>query len=175
MDWKALLQKEMAETYNATEGLINRLSDDDLDWKPAEGENWMMVSQLLHHIGTGLGGGFKGFVTGDWGFPEDVDPSKIPLKDMLPPAERLPKVASIAEAKTMLEADKALAEDVLEKCSEEDLSNKIIKAPWDPSETVLGHRLLQSIDHLKSHKSQLYYYIKLKGEKVGTAQLWGMG
>ena len=77
MDWKEALQKEMAGAYRATEKLMELVSEEMLTWKPSEGENWMTMGQLLHHIGTGCGGGFKGFVTGDWGFPEGMDTSKM--------------------------------------------------------------------------------------------------
>ncbi len=174
MDWKEMLQKEMAGVYRATEKLMDLVSEEILTWKPAEGENWMSMGQLLNHIGTGCGGGFRGFVTGDWGFPEGMDTAKMKPEDIIPPADRLPTVSSMEEAKIMLQEDKKLAEEMLAKCTEEDLSNKIVPAPWDPSPSVLGQRLLQSIDHLKSHKSQLYYYIKLCGARVGTPQLWGM-
>jgi hypothetical protein len=39
---------------------------------------------------------------------------------------------------------------------------------------ILGHRLLQMVDHLKSHKAQLFYYFKLQGKPVHTGHLWGM-
>ena len=175
MDWKKLLQSELAYAFYAAEKLFDRLSDEDLDWKPSEGENWMTVGQLLHHLATGCGEGFKGFITGDWGFPEGVDPSQMSPEDLIPPADHLPAVESMAQAKTMLEKVKALAKQMLEQCSEDELANKIAPAPWDPTETVLGHRLLQSIEHQKQHKGQLFYYIKLQGQKVGTAHLWGMG
>jgi len=37
---------------------------------------------------------------------------------------------------------------------------------------VLGLRLLQMIEHLKMHKSQLFYYLKLQGLPVNTMDLW---
>ena len=39
---------------------------------------------------------------------------------------------------------------------------------------LLGHRLLQMVDHLKQHKGQLFYYLKLQGKPVSTTDLWGM-
>jgi hypothetical protein len=30
------------------------------------------------------------------------------------------------------------------------------------------------IDHLKAHKSQLFYDLKLQGKPVNTGHLWGM-
>ena len=66
------------------------------------------------------------------------------------------------------------AGDKLEKVSEADLSGKITVAPWSPVEMILGQHLLHMVDHLKSHKSQLYYYLKLQGKPVNTGNLWGM-
>jgi len=40
---------------------------------------------------------------------------------------------------------------------------------------VLGHHLLQMVEHLNSHKSQLFYYLKMQGKPVNTGDLWGMG
>jgi hypothetical protein len=63
---------------------------------------------------------------------------------------------------------------MLASCSEEQLAGKPAPAPWDPTEIVLGHRLLQMIDHLKQHKGQLFYYLKLQGKPVNTGNLWGV-
>jgi len=93
---------------------------------------------------------------------------------MLPPAEKLPTIASVKEAKQLLAEDKELAIKMLEQCDEERLANAVAPAPWDPTEIILGHRLLQMIEHLKQHKSQLYYYLKLQGKPVNTSHLWGM-
>ena len=30
------------------------------------------------------------------------------------------------------------------------------------------------VDHLKEHKAQLFYYLKLQGKPVHTGNLWGM-
>jgi uncharacterized damage-inducible protein DinB len=80
----------------------------------------------------------------------------------------------VAEAKRLLQRDRQLALDMLAACSEEDLAHKPAPAPWDPTEMVLGRRLLQMVDHLKQHKGQLFYYLKLQGKPVGTGDLWGM-
>ena len=47
-------------------------------------------------------------------------------------------------------------------------------APWAPGVSyALGRHLLQMVQHLETHKSQLFYYLKLQGVPVGTADLWG--
>ena len=43
---------------------------------------------------------------------------------------------------------------------------------------VHGHeperRVHSAVDHLKIHKAQLFYYLKLMGRKVDTMSLWGV-
>ncbi len=172
MSWKGLLKREIEDTYKTTNGLLDLTDDEQLDWKPATGSNWMTTGQLLMHITNACGACFKGFVSGDWGMPEGVDISELSPEEMLPQAEKLPTVGSLAEAKKLFAEDKQIALDMLEKCSEESLANDIVTAPWDPNEMILGHRLLQMIGHLNQHKGQLFYYLKLQGKPVNTTNLW---
>jgi hypothetical protein len=175
MEWKSLLTAELEYLYRVTAGLFDQVADSDLGWKPASGENWMTTGQLLQHIATGNGPGFKGFVTGDWGLPEGLDLSDMAPEEMLPPAEKMPSVESVAQAKAMLAEDQALAAEVLVGVSEEELAHKELAAPWNPGESfALGRHLLHSIRHSLQHKGQLFYYLKLQGKPVSTQHLWGM-
>jgi hypothetical protein len=174
MSWTELIKRELAKAYGSTEGLVDMVRDSELNWKPATGHNWMTVGQLLKHITEACGAGFRGFVTGDWGLPADFDPSKMTPEQMLPPAEKLPALTSVAEAKKLLAKDKKLAFDMLAKCNEKKLDTQDAPAPWDKSKMILGHRLLQMVYHLDSHKHQLFYYLKLQGKPVNTGHLWGM-
>jgi hypothetical protein len=133
----------------------------------------MTMGQLLKHLADGCGAPFRGFVTGDWGMPEGMDVKDLAPEDMLPPAEKMPTIDSVAEAKELLAADKQLALDMLAKSGEERLAHETATAPWDPTAMILGHRLLQMVGHLNSHKSQLFYYLKLQGKPVNTGHLWG--
>jgi hypothetical protein len=126
-----------------------------LSWKPSTGGNWMTTGQLLRHMTDACGMTFKGFVTGDWGMPEGMDPSSMSPEDMLPPAEKMPTIGSVAEAKKLLEEDRKLALAVLQQSGESNLATKTAPAPWDPSDMKLGHRLLQMVGHLNQHKGQL--------------------
>lgn len=172
MSWKTLLKKEAEYGYMLTESLYELVDESNLDWKPAAENNWMTVGQLLKHLGSGCGAGFKGFVTGDWGMSME-DMKDMKPEDMLPPAGKLPTVASLAEAKEMLAEDKKLAFEILDGVSEEDLDTKPAPAPWDKMDYILGHRLLQMTQHLNSHRHQLFYYLKLQGVNVNTSHLWG--
>lgn len=173
MNWTELLTKEMASAYQITAKLFDLVDEQTLAWKPPLGSNWMTVGQLLFHLTVSCGTAFKGFITDDWGLPEDFDIHSIPPDEMLPPAEKLPALASVAEAKKLLAQDHHLALEMLQKVTEEELAHKIVVAPWDPKKMILGHRLLQMVYHLDSHKSQLFYYLKLLGKPVNTNHLWG--
>ena len=175
MNWKQLLREEVEYLYRVTDGLFELVDDESLDWKPVTGENWMTTGQLLMHIANGNGPGFKGFVTGDWGLPEGVSFEDMDPNEMLPPAEALPAVESVAEARELLAADRALALEVLEGVSDEELASRELAAPWNPGETfALGRHLLHSIRHSLQHKGQLFYYLKLQDKPVDTQHLWGM-
>jgi len=174
MSWNALLRTAIDDAFRAAEGLLEFVEEDKLDWKPTSGQNWMTTGQLLRHLGDACGVPMRGFVTGDWGIPEGVDPSQMSQEDMIPPAERMPAVASVVEARKLLIEDKRLAFEILARCSEEELDTKPATAPWDPRPLPLGTRLLQMVDHLNSHKSQLFYYLKLQDKPVNTMHLWGV-
>lgn len=171
MNWTELIKAEMAQTYNSAEKLIAMVDDSTLGWKPETGSNWMTVGQLLRHIPDSCGMCFKGFITGDWGVP--VDPNASP-GEMLPPAEKLPTVSSVAEAKELLAKDKALAHKLLDETGEEALATRMVTAPWNPTPMLLGHQLLGMVAHLEMHKNQLYYYHKLQGKPVNTMHMFGM-
>lgn len=173
MSWTELLKRETEYTYKVTEKLIDLVDNDKLDWKPSTGENWMTMAQLLMHITNACGAPIKGFVTGDWGIPEEAMQDMKP-EDMLPPAEKMPKVGSVEEAKRFFAEDKKTAFENLAKCTEDELATKPAPAPWDPGDMILGHRLLQMVEHLASHKNQLFFYLKLQDKPVNTSHLWGM-
>ena len=174
MNWTKLLKCEIENTYASTNRLLDKVDPDSLNWKPASGLNWMTTGQLLMHLTNSCGAGCKGFVTGDWGLPEGVNMADIPPEEMLPPAEKLPTIDSVAKTKQLLSEDKALALQMIDQAGEEALTNKEATAPWVPDvKLTLGHYLLQMVQHLDKHKSQLFYYLKLQGKPVGTADLWG--
>lgn len=173
MNWKELLKAEIESKYRITENLFNLVNEKEFSWKPGSGDNWMTAAQLIYHISKeGCGAAIKGFVTGDWGMPNEAQP--LSPDDMLPPAGWYPSVKNMEEAKSMLAEDKKLALEMLDRCSEEELSCKNITAPWDPTIKPLGYWLLGMVEHLNQHKGQLYYYLKLQGKPVNTSHLYGV-
>jgi DinB superfamily len=174
VNWTQLLKSEIESAYSSASGLLDKVDANNLDWKPASGSNWMTVGQLLKHLTDACGTGCKGFVTGDWGLPEGVKMSDLPPEQMLPPAENMPGIASLAEAKKLLADDKALALQMIGQAGEDALNNRIVAAPWAPDvQLPLGRYLLMMVHHLDAHKAQLFYYLKLLGNPVNTGDLWG--
>ena len=174
MNWTDFLKQQIDATYKATQGLIDLVDEDGLDWKPSTGSNWMTTGQLLKHINSACGFCCKGFVTGAWGMPEGGAAEDMSSESMLPPAEAMPTVASIAEARQGLAEDKQLALQMLDQAGEDNLENQKVGAPWNPTPRQLGLQLSDMVAHLAQHKDQLFYYLKLQGKPVNTMNLWGM-
>ncbi|ACF12946.1 conserved hypothetical protein [Chloroherpeton thalassium ATCC 35110] len=172
MNWRELISAEAAPAYKATERLLGHVDENALNWKPNSGENWMTVGQLLFHLSRSCGAGCRGLVTGDWGLPENVDPSKM-KGHAIASAERLASVQNVEEAKKLLAEDKSLMYEMLEKCTDQALDTKLLTAPWHPVPMLLGYRMLQCVEHLVQHKGQLFYYLKLQGKPMHTGMLWG--
>ncbi|MDX9754492.1 MAG: DinB family protein [bacterium] len=175
MLWKEMLAQNLESTYLSTEMLIDWIQEDDLDWKPAQNNNWMTTRQVLHHLVNSSGPSFNAFIHGEWGIPEDFDYSALPQEEKMPPATAMPFVSSVAEAQAMLAQDKQMAFDLLAQTSETDLATKQVAAPWEPDQPkILGHYLLDMINHAQQHKYQLFYYLKLQGKPVNTFTLHGL-
>ena len=173
MNWSELLREEIESGYKVTEQLMNLVGDKELSWKPSTGTNWMTTGQLLMHMTNACGACCRGFVTGDWGMPAGMDAGDMPPEAMLPPADKLPAVKSVAKAKKLLAEDKVVALEMLARSSERDLVQRMVTAPWEKTDRMLGRRLLEMVGHLNSHKAQLFYYLKLQGKPVNTGHLWG--
>ncbi|MFZ1731410.1 MAG: DinB family protein [Bacteroidota bacterium] len=172
--FKQMIHGAIEYNYAVAENLMTKVDPSTLEWKPATGTNWLTTGQLMMHITNACGASIKGFVTGDWGLPEGMDLSEMSAEDMLPTAEKLPTITSVEQARQLLAEDKALALELLDSVSEEALATQIATAPWDTMELPLGQRMLQMVDHLKQHKGQLFYYLKLQGQPVHTGDLWGV-
>ena len=94
---------------------------------------------------------------------------------MLPPADKMPTVESVAQARELLAEDRATAFKMIDEAGEEDLAGKLVAAPWCPEINMpLGQHLLSMVGHLALHKAQLFYYLKLLEKPVNTGNLWGM-
>jgi len=169
-----LLKQEVEGMYHATEGLLKQVDNDKLNWKPATGKNWMTVGQLLHHQTNACGFCVKGFVTGDWGLPPGQKMSDLPPDAMMPPAEKMPSVKSVDEARKLLAEDKNNALKFITEAGEQNLLGKTLSAPWGGPPMTLFQHIDHMINHLGQHKNQLFYYLKLQGKDVNTMHMFGM-
>ncbi len=168
-----ILRQESANTYKVTEGLIRRVEPSALGWKPATGTNWMTAGQLLMHCTNACGMAVKGFLTGDWGLPEGVRFEDLKPEEMLPPASALPAVDSVEQALELLAHDRELTMAQLAAADESKLLTTCLAAPWGGPSITLFQHLYNMIGHLGQHKGQLFYYLKLMGQNVGTGDLYG--
>lgn len=174
MNWTEFLKSEVEVTYRTTIKLIDKVDSENLAWKPSTGNNWMTVGQLLKHLSNGCGAGCRAFITGDWGLPEGKRYEDLAPEEILPPAEMLPPSLNVEESRQRLLEDKALALEMIDRAGEDDLAHRQVEAPWMPGvRLILGQQFFQMIQHLDRHKSQLFYYLKLQGKPVNTADLWG--
>jgi hypothetical protein len=169
-----VLEQEADTTFKVTDALFRRVQPGTLGWKPATGQNWMTVGQLVMHCTNSCGPAIKGFLTGDWGLPEGVRFEDMKPEEMLAPASALPTVESVEQALALLANDRALTFEQLSHVSEADLLTRTLSAPWGGPTITLFQQLYNMIGHMGQHKGQLFYYLKLMGQDVNTMDLYGV-
>ncbi len=166
-----VLLDEAETTYGVLERLFGRVSDDELQWRPAEGRDWMSMGQLLFHCASfGCGKAVRGFVKGEW--PAEAEQADDAAHS--PAVAALPTVASVQEAVALLRGDREMTVSCISAAGESSLLAKRVVAPWGGRELSLFEQLLAMVKHLAQHKGQLFYYLKLMGRDVNTQHLWGM-
>ena len=164
-----VLIDEAEASYAIAERLFRRVADDELSWTPNEGRGWMTMGQLLMHCASfGCGKAIQGFVEGDWG-PAAEGASE---RAHVPPPTALPSVVTVRQALELLAEDRRLAVGGIAAVDDAELFEKRVAAPWGGGELPLFQQLLHMIAHLVQHKGQLFYYLKLMGKDVSTADLW---
>ena len=174
MTLKNILLNESEKLYTITKNLFTLVSNNELQWIPTSGKNWMTVGQVMMHCASfGCGKAVQGFVKGDWGLPEGTKMEDLNAEDHVPLQNALPSVESVEKAMELLEEDRKLTICCISEIDETELLNKLIIAPWGGQELTLFQHLLQMIAHLTQHKGQLFYYLKLMGKDVNTKDLWG--
>ena len=150
--------------YKATRGLIELTPDNKLDFRPKDG--LMTIAQVLKHLESCLGASLSMAVNNSW--PE------IPEEEMLPPAEKLPKSNSPAEALKEIDQDWELLKQEFEKITDGEFNQNKIDVPWMPFPMTLLEFMMQAMEHLSNHRMQLFIWLKLSGENLNTGHLYGM-
>ena len=175
MNWTDMLTSQAKMAYQAARGLVEMVDDDQLDWAPSSGDNWLDAGQLCLHVSNACGNTARGFVTGAWdegdhGISPDWKPGE---GEMMPPASAYLRFDR-EEALAALAADEETFFKTLAEAGEARLDGDRLTAPWGGPELTLGEHLLTCVQHLNTHKAQLFYYLKLMGKPVNTMSLWAM-
>ena len=147
------------ETYKITAKLMALVPDDKLDWRPAETADRWTTGQLMHHLTYSTGLFWQGVLKGQW--PDDGDTEQTN-------AAEHPSVPTVAEALEKLEANRALAAQLLVELPEDDFRNRTYCGPRidEPdSPKPLRHVLHYWVLHQVRHQSILLVYLKLLGVK----------
>jgi hypothetical protein len=175
MTLKDILLNEAEKVYIITKNLFTLISNNEIQWMPTSGKNWMTVGQLMMHCASfGCGKAVQGFIKGDWGLPEGTKMEDLNEEDHVPSQTALPSIENVEEAIKLLDEDKKLTISCISELDETELLNRSLIAPWGGQKLILFQHLLQMISHLNQHKGQLFYYLKLMGKNVNTNDLWGL-
>lgn len=150
--------------YKATRGLIQLSPEDKFNYQPMEAV--FTVDQVIKHCVSSLGSMASMAIHNSW--------PKMSEEDMLPPAEKAPKVNSIKEALAEIDQDWQQMKDELEKITDEEFNTKMTHAPWMPNPVTIAEIMMLALEHLSNHRYQLFIWLKLSGEKLNTMHLYGM-
>ncbi|MEJ2614944.1 MAG: hypothetical protein P8Z35_08300 [Ignavibacteriaceae bacterium] len=92
MTLKDILLNEAEKVYIITRNLFALVSNNELQWMPESGKNWMTTGQLLMHCaGFGCGKAVQGLVKGYWGLSEGLKIEDLNEEDHIPPQTELPE------------------------------------------------------------------------------------
>lgn len=152
MGTKSLLLGELESETANTRRILERLTDEHLDWRPHEKS--MSVKSLAHHI-VGLH---------NWIY-EALPKAQFDLQVDFKPA----KVTSIADLKAMLESGFALNKKMIEEASPESWEEEWTLKTGDyiiaKVNRAAGLRFIIN-NHLIHHRGQLTVYLRLLGIPV---------
>jgi uncharacterized damage-inducible protein DinB len=162
---KAEYAKYTKGVVNAARGLIARVPEDRLGWRPDP--SFLALGAVIRHVAESVGSGLGGVMDGGWGIVFEGG------NGGLPPAEAFPSAKSVAEALAMIDADWKLFEERFARVDETTLNTQVVKIPWMAPGTTLAEYLLSTTEHLSNHRMQLFMYLRLLGVKVNTAHLYG--
>lgn len=150
--------------YKATRGLIQLTPENKFNYKPMDGV--FTVDQVIKHSTSSLGSMASMCIHNSW--------PKMSQEDMLPSAEKSPRVASIKEAIEEIDKDWQQMKDELGNITDDEFNVKMTHAPWMPGPVPIAELMMLSLEHLSNHRYQLFIWLKLSGEKLNTMHLYGM-
>ena len=152
---------------DATRGLVSKIPDDKLDWRPDA--SFLKLRAVVCHVCTAVGAGLRDVMDGGWEYKPQGEEGSAGL----PLADAFPAVNNVKEGLDMIDADWRLFEQYFARVNEKTLNAQVCKIPWMAPGTTLKEYLLLTTEHLSNHRMQLFMYLRLLGVRIGTAELYG--
>lgn len=143
--------------------LLELAPADKLDWSP--GSNLMPLGKLLWHVGGSLPPVVVMAITKQFPPPEYLAEEVM--------TGRFLQSATPAEAVALLDAQTARMNELLATVTEDQWLHEQVTMPWGATGSV-GQIVIQGLLHAAGHRYQLFMYLKLLGQPLGTAALFGL-
>lgn len=156
------LQTKAHHVIERTTHLIELVPAKKLDWKPAAKGVYSDLGHILGHLLDCMAGLCSVFHRA---FPKELAElstrKELPVNHSCTPQEALHRFAEYAGY-----IDRGFA-----LCTDMDLSRTLPSA-FRPQGSPMLSLLLNNLEHLISHRYQLFFYLKLSGIAVGTADIY---
>jgi len=156
---QALLAK-IEEQIERLFHLIALIPEESIEWQPLN--DAMQVCDLLGHLLETL----AGFCAVLYALHPDRLGHFTRLREL-----EVNHCCGIEEARLRIQDYKACIEEGFALTDDEDLSRRIPTVFVSEGETILT-LLLGNLEHLINHKYQLFFYLKMLGVRVATADLY---
>jgi hypothetical protein len=163
----ALVQAKVHEQMEGTENLVSAIPKDRLSWRPAlppGGGTPFRMDELLGHL-LECAAGFCAALGA-------ARPRALSHFDELRNRPRNHR-CGVEEALEELRLYARHVDEGFHALSDEDLT-KLIPTVFVADGEALLTLLLGNLEHLINHKHQLYFYLKMVGVSLGTADLYAL-
>lgn len=150
-------------TLDAIAGLVRRAPADQLAWRPVDGA--LTLGQLLAHVAGSLTDVVE-MVLHPEAMPSEEEMAAMMDSSRWPSATPDEALATIAEQKAKLPG-------LLAEVTDERWLTEQRALPWGVRGS-LGLCAMQGLEHAVSHRSQLFWYLKILGHPISTMELYGM-
>ena len=161
------LRDKVLATIRRTEHLVSLIPAGRLSWRPSIRSGAADVSDLGHLLGHLLDC-LAGFCAVFYAaFPE-----KLAALAALRSA-RVNHFCGVGEWRQRMETYRKAIEAGFTQCTDKDLS-RLVNTVFQPEGQTVMSLLLDNLEHLLNHKYQLFFYVKLLGVPVGTADLYDL-
>ena len=163
-----VLEQKVQAAVGRMEHLVSLVPVDQLNWRPApanqEVREVMDLGHVLGHSLDCMAGFCAAFLAA---YPEELAEFRE-LK-----SARVNHFCTPSEWKERIGIYKEGIAKGFQLCTDEDLKRPVVTI-FMPEGELLGSILLNNLEHLVSHKYQLFFYLRLLGVQVGTADLYDL-